>query len=246
MGQKVLLFGATSSIAHETARCLAANGDALFLVARNPERLNRIAEDLRRRGASLVETAVMDALEYDQHDGLAASAAQRLGGLDVAIIAHGTLPDQQECEAKFEATRRELEVNALSVISLLTSLGNYFEERRSGTLVVFCSVAADRGRQSNYVYCSAKAAVNVFLEGLRNRLHPAGVGVVTLKIGRVDTPMTASFEKGLLWARPEGIAADICKAIGRKKDVAYVPWFWRGIMMVIRAIPERLFKRLKL
>ncbi len=112
--------------------------------------------------------------------------------------------------------------------------------------VVFRSVAADRGRQSNYVYCAAKGAVKVFLEGLRNRLHPAGVNVLTLKIGRVDTPMTASLRKGIIWARSDRVAADICKAIERKRDVAYVPWFWRGIMMAIRAIPERLFKRLRL
>lgn len=243
---KILLFGATSAIAHETARRFATKGNALFLVARNRERLNQIAEDLRQRGASQVETAVMDALDYDQHDCLATRAAEQLGGIDVAVIAHGTLPDQKACETSFERTRHELEVNALSVISLLTSLGNYFEAQRCGTLAVFGSVAADRGRQSNYVYCTAKSAVDVFLEGLRNRLHPAGVNVLTLKIGRVDTPMTASFEKGFSWARTDRVAVKICKAIERKKDVAYVPWFWRGIMMVIRAIPERFFKRLRL
>jgi short-subunit dehydrogenase len=243
---KILLFGATSVIAHETAKCFADRGDAFFLVARNKERLELVADDLRQRGASQVETALIDALDYDQHACLAARAAEQMGGLDVAIIAHGTLPNQKACQASFEETRRELEVNALSVISLLTCLCNYFEARRCGTVAVFCSVAADRGRQSNYVYCTAKGAVDVFLEGLRNRLHPAGVSVVTLKIGRVDTPMTASFEKGVFWARPSTVAVEIYRAIERRKDVAYVPWYWRGIMMVIRAIPERLFKRLRL
>lgn len=243
---KILLIGATSAIARATARCFAAKGAALFLVARNGTLLETIAEELRRCGASQVETAVMDVLEYHRHDSLATQAAERLGGLDLAIIAHGTLPNQKACESSFEVTRRELEVNELSVISLLTSLGNYFETMRSGTLVVFSSVAADRGRQSNYVYCAAKSAVTVFLQGLRNRLHRAGVSVVTLKIGRVDTPMTAGFKKGILWAQPGKVAAGICKAIERRSDVAYVPPYWRGVMMIIKAIPEVSFKRLRM
>lgn len=243
---RILIVGATSAIAHETARCFAARGDSLFLVARNAERLGMVASDLRSRGAAQIETAVMDALDYAQHETLAPRAAERLGGLDIAVIAHGTLPDQPVCETSFDAARRELEVNALSVISMLTSLSNYFAARRSGTLAVFSSVAGDRGRQSNYIYCAAKGAVSVFLEGLRNRLHPLGVHVVTLKIGRVSTPMTASFDKGLLWAQPDRVGASICKAIDRKTDVAYVPWFWRGIMLAIRSIPESVFKRLRL
>lgn len=203
-----------------------------------------IAEDLRKRGAGQVETMVMDAVDYDHHANILACASEQLGGIDIALIAYGTLPNQKACESSFEETRRELEINVLSVLSLLTMLGNYFEQQKHGTLAVFSSVAGDRGRQSNYVYATAKGAVCIFLQGLRNRLYRSGVTVITLKIGRVDTPMTAEFQKSFLWARPGKVAEKIFRVIERKKDVAYVPWFWRGIMMAIRGIPERAFKRL--
>jgi short-subunit dehydrogenase len=166
--------------------------------------------------------------------------------MDVVLIAHGTLPDQKACEASFEHTRREFETNALSVMSLLTHVANYFEREKRGTIAVIASVAGDRGRQSNYVYGTAKGAVSLFMQGLRNRLAPAGVHVLTIKPGFVDTPMTSEFKKGLLWAQPDRVARDIQRAIEKKKDIAYVPPFWRYIMWVIGAIPEFVFKRLRL
>jgi len=129
---------------------------------------------------------------------------------------------------------------------LLTLLANRFEAQRHGTLAVIGSVAGDRGRQSNYVYGTAKGALAIFLQGLRNRLHPAGVRVLTVKPGFVDTPMTASFKKGPLWAAPEAVAAAIVAAVERGRDVIYTPWFWWGIMTLIKLVPERVFKKLKL
>ena len=140
----------------------------------------------------------------------------------------------------------EFAVNALSTISLLTYLANYFEENGQGTIAVISSVAGDRGRQSNYIYGSAKGAVTIFLQGLRNRMHKSGVHVITVKPGFVDTPMTAAFDKGFIWADPDQIAARIISAIKNKYDEVYAPWYWRVIMQVIRAIPERVFKRLNL
>jgi decaprenylphospho-beta-D-erythro-pentofuranosid-2-ulose 2-reductase len=245
--RKILIFGATSAIAEATARRFAAKGDALFLIARDTANLAATAEDLRVRGAVKVETLVMDALDYDRHAAAITSASDTLGGLDVALIAHGTLPDQKGCEVSSEATRREIEVNALSTISLLTHLANRFEAQGSGIIAAISSVAGERGRQSNYVYGASKAAVTVFLGGLRNRLHTKGVAVVTIKPGFVDTPMTAHFAKGgPLWASPERVARGIERAILRRRDVVYVPAFWAAIMWLVRAIPERLFKRLKL
>jgi len=171
---------------------------------------------------------------------------QQLQGIDVALIAHGTLPDQRACERSYEVACRELELNIGTVLSLLTILGNRFERARGGTIAVLSSVAGDRGRQSNYVYGAAKGAITLILQGMRNRLHESGVRVVTIKLGRVDTPMTASFEKGLTWAQPAAVAPMICRAIERGKDVAYVPGYWRIIMLVLRAIPEAWFKRLRL
>ena len=244
--RRVLIVGATSAIAEATARRFAADGDALFLAARNAERLQAIADDLRLRGAAKSETAVIEATDYAVHAGLIERAQTALGGLDTLLIAHGTLPDQQACEASFETTRREIEVNALSVISLLTHAANRFEHQQQGTIVVISSAAGDRGRQSNYVYGSAKATVTTFLEGLRNRLHRAGVQVLTVKPGFVDTPMTSDFPKGPLWAGPEQIARGLHRAIQKRKDVVYLPGFWRLIMRVIREIPEPVFKRLSL
>lgn len=242
----VLIFGATSAIAQAIARRLAAQGAAMLLVARDADRLAAVADDLRVRGAAKVEIEVMDALDYERHASLVGIARERLGGLDVAIIAHGTLPDQKACEQSFEFSLREIEINALSVISLLTHLANHLESEQRGIIVVISSVAGDRGRQSNYIYGSAKGMVTTFMQGLRNRLHASGVQVLTVKPGFVDTPMTTDFKKGALWASADKVAEGIVRAINRRRDVVYLPWFWRWIMYIIRAIPEPLFKRLKL
>ena len=163
------------------------------------------------------------------------------------LIAHGTLSDQADCEKSVDALRSEFDINALSTMALLTTLANTFEARKSGTLAVISSVAGDRGRQSNYVYGSAKAAVSTFLSGLRQRLAKSNVDVLTIKPGFVDTPMTANIaNKGALWAKPDQIAAGIVRAIDKRRSVVYVPWFWRGIMLIIRHIPESIFKKLKL
>jgi hypothetical protein len=239
-----LIIGATSAIAEATARHFARDGDRLFLVARNPDRLSAVAADLKSRGASQVESFVMDANDTNQHEALMAQADAALGGLDTVLIAHGTLSDQKACEASYGATLTELQTNCLSVISLLTHVANLFEKQHKGTIAVISSVAGDRGRQSNYVYGTAKAAVTTFLQGLRGRLHRSGVNVITIKPGFVDTPMTAEFKKGPLWASPEQIGKGIYRAMARRKETVYLPAFWIIIMTIIRVIPEGIFKRL--
>lgn len=149
-------------------------------------------------------------------------------------------------EGSVELTLQEINTNAASVVALLTRVANRLAQRRAGTIAVISSVAGDRGRGSNYVYGSAKALVTAFLSGLRQRLAKVGVGVVTIKPGFVDTPMTAAFTKGPLWARPERVAQGIVKAIDRQGGTVYLPGFWWPIMSIIRAIPERLFLRLSL
>jgi decaprenylphospho-beta-D-erythro-pentofuranosid-2-ulose 2-reductase len=240
----ILIFGATSCIAEATARLFAAEGAAFFLVARNRRKLRAVAEDLSVRGASQVDWAVSDAVDFDLHTSLIDRAYRSLDELDTVLIAHGTLADQDACEKSFAPVRREIEINALSVISLLTHLANRFEQQGFGTLSVISSVAGDRGRRSNYVYGTAKAAVTTFTQGLRNRLHRSGVHVLTIKPGFVDTPMTARFRKGLLWVQPETVATGIHKAIVKRKDVVYLPWPWSPIMCLIRSVPEAIFKRL--
>lgn len=244
--RRVLIIGATSAIAEQTARCFAVKGDRLFLAARDATQVQTIAADLRLRGASEVDTAAFEATDYETHPDLIAAAKKALGGFDVALIMHGTLPDQNACQQRFEQTQTEFAVNALSVISLLTILANYFEETHHGVLGVITSVAGDRGRQSNYVYGSAKGCLNIFLAGLRHRLAKSGVTVLTIKPGFVDTPMTKDFAKGLLWASPTTVARDIYRAVEKRRSVIYTPWFWRWIMGVIRLIPQALFHKTKL
>jgi decaprenylphospho-beta-D-erythro-pentofuranosid-2-ulose 2-reductase len=243
----ILIIGATSAIAEATARRFAARGDRLFLVGRDAARLRMIADDLAVRGAMASATATLDVADFAAHGGVLDAAERELGAIDVVLVAHGTLSDQAECERSIEALRHEFDVNAVSTLALLTDLANRLERRGRGTLAVISSVAGDRGRQSNYVYGSAKAAVTTFLGGLRQRLAKAGVAVLTIKPGFVDTPMTAAIpNKGALWAQPDRVAAAIVKAIDGGRNIVYVPWFWRWIMLVIRHIPEPLFKRMKL
>jgi decaprenylphospho-beta-D-erythro-pentofuranosid-2-ulose 2-reductase len=244
--QRILIVGATSAIALAAARLFAQRGDTLHLLARSEERLEALAADLRLRGARAVSHAVFDANVLAQHGALVEQAAQAMGGIDAALIAHGTLGDQRACEADFALALKEIHTNAISVMSLLTVLANRMEGQRHGTLAVIGSVAGDRGRQSNYVYGAAKGMLDIFLQGLRNRLYKAGVRVVTIKPGFVDTPMTVAFAKGALWATPEGVAARIVKAMDRGWPVVYTPSFWRLIMTLIRAIPESLFRKLSL
>ena len=244
--QKILIIGATSAIAEATARLWATRGDALFLVGRRTSQLNTIADDLRIRGAASVGCFTMDACDTSAHAAMLEAAEMALGGLDVALIAHGSLPDQKACEASVELTLKEIETNALSVIALAARLAEGFEKQGSGTLAVISSVAGDRGRQSNYVYGAAKGMVSLFMQGLRNRLAKKGVQVLTIKPGFVDTPMTAAFPKGALWAKPDAIARGIVRAIDRNADEVYLPGFWRMIMFIVRHIPERVFKKLSL
>ncbi len=242
----ILIVGATSAIAEATAQHFAQDGDRLYLVARNPERLAAVASDLGIRGATQVETMVLDTNDTAKHAELITQAETAMGGLDTILIAHGTLSDQKACEASFDQTLKELQTNCLSVISLLAHVANRFEEQKHGTIVVISSVAGDRGRQSNYVYGTAKAAVSTFLQGLRNRLYRSGVTVITIKPGFVDTPMTASFRKGAMWASSEQIGNGIYRAVRRKSDVVYLPWFWKWVMLLIKIIPESAFKKTSL
>lgn len=239
----ILIIGATSAIAEVTARRFARDGDRLYLVARNPVRLESVASDLRLCGATQVETMVMDINSTDRHVEVIVQAETVMGGLDTVLIAHGTLSNQKACEASFKETLQELQTNCLSVISLLTHVANCFETKKCGTIAVISSVAGDRGRQSNYVYGTAKAAVSTFLQGLRNRLYRSGVNVITIKAGFVDTPMTADFRKGLLWASSAKVGNGIYRSIQRKRDEVYLPWFWRWIMLAIRLLPEGVFKK---
>lgn len=245
--QKILIVGATSAIAEATARLYAARGAQLHLLARNQERLADIVADLRVRGAGAVSGARLDINQLDAHAAVLDEAWQALGSqVDVVLVAHGTLPDQKECEASAAVALAEFQTNATSTIALLTLVANRMQAAGKGTIAVISSVAGDRGRASNYLYGAAKAAVSAFLSGMRQRLGKHGVNVLTIKPGFVDTPMTRDFKKGPLWAKPEAIGRGIVRAADRGKAVVYLPGFWALIMLIIRCIPEALFKRIQL
>lgn len=243
---KILIIGATSAIAHETAKCFAKDGAELFLVGRSSEKLEAVQNDLKVRGAKRAESYVLDISQLDRHQEMIQSAIETLDGLDMVLIAHGTLGDQRLSQENVTKTLEEFTTNCTSVISLLTLLANYFEPRKRGCIAVISSVAGDRGRQSNYVYGAAKGAVTVFLQGLRSRLAKSGVAVVTIKPGFVDTPMTASIRKGLLFASPRKVGEGIYHAMLKGKEVVYLPWFWRPILLIVKSIPEPVFKKLSI
>jgi decaprenylphospho-beta-D-erythro-pentofuranosid-2-ulose 2-reductase len=244
--KKILVIGATSSIAENAARFWAKAGCSLFLVARSQERLDAITKDLIVRGAVSVNGFCMDLTQFDQQETMLNMAYAFLGEIDVALIAHGTLSNQAACESSPQITLQEISVNALSVISLLTLLANHFEEQKTGFIAVISSVAGDRGRQSNYVYGSAKAMVSAFTSGLRQRLAKSNVFVLTVKPGYVDTPMTREYPKGPLWEKPQVVASQIVQACNYKGGILYVPRFWWAIMAIIKLIPETIFMKLKL
>ncbi len=241
---RTVVIGATSAIALATARQFASRGDELLLLARDQGRLDSIAADLRVRNAAAVDTGLFEAAADTNYEGLAQAIWEQ--GIDCLLMAHGSLPDQAESQDDVVATRAEFETNGLSVISLLAAFAGRFEAQGHGQIVVISSVAGDRGRQSNYVYGAAKAAVSAYLQGLRNRLNKSGVQVLTVKPGFVDTPMTAHLPKGALWAQPEQIAAGIMNGLEKGSDELYLPGFWRLIMLAIKSIPERIFKKLSL
>jgi short-subunit dehydrogenase len=242
----VLALGATSAIAEATLRLFAARGARFFLVARNPDKLNAVAADLRTRGAASVAIHVMDLDDTSAHPGMLAAAAENLGTIQLALLAHGVLGDQPQAEASYPATEAILGTNFLAPVSMITWLANYFEGSHQGTLAVISSVAGDRGRKSNYVYGASKGALSIFLDGVRNRIDRSGVQVLTVKPGFVATPMTAHLPQNALFAHPSAIARGIVRAIEKRKDVVYVPAFWALIMLIIRAVPGRVFKKLNL
>ncbi|MBK1647547.1 SDR family oxidoreductase [Rhabdochromatium marinum] len=245
--KQILIIGATSAIANACARLWASQGAVFFLVARNAEKLAQTAADLSSRGAGTVHTYAMDVTHLEAHVAMLSACQEALGRIDIALVAHGTLPDQAACEQDAALALREFNLNATATVGLLTQLANQLESQRGGTLAVITSVAGDRGRPSNYLYGSAKAAVSAFCEGLRARLFKVGVHLIDIRPGFVATPMTQGLPlPALLVAQPEVVAKGILAGIERQTNVLYTPAFWTVIMWVVRSIPSVVFKRMSL
>jgi short-subunit dehydrogenase len=244
--QNIIIIGATSAMAKEVAKLYAIEKANLYLIARDTSKLNTIKQDLMVRGANTVHTAPFDANQFESHQTLIEQAFEALGGVDVLLVAHGSLPNQELCQTDSMKAIEELNTNGVSVISLLTHAATKMKQQKSGNITVITSVAGDRGRQSNYVYGAAKSMVSTFLQGLAQRLSKSGIHVLDIKPGFVDTPMTAEFDKGALWAKPEKVAQIIKHRISKKSSFSYTPAFWFIIMTIIKFVPKTIFNKAKL
>jgi decaprenylphospho-beta-D-erythro-pentofuranosid-2-ulose 2-reductase len=245
--KNILIIGATSAIADKCAQLWAEEKANFFLVARNAEKLQQVADDLTARGAASINSYILDMNQIDQHPAMLETSYKTLGKIDIVLIAHGTLTDQKAAEQSVPLTLQEFSTNCLSIIALLTLLANHMESQQQGTIAVISSVAGERGRAPMYIYGSAKAAISSFCSGLRARLLKSKVHVLTIKPGFVDTPMTKGLAlPKMLVATPDKVAKDIVCAIKHKKNILYTPGFWMIIMLIIKLIPESIFKKMKL
>jgi decaprenylphospho-beta-D-erythro-pentofuranosid-2-ulose 2-reductase len=241
---RAAIFGATSGIAVAVARRLASSGARLVLVGRDAAAITASVGDLKVRGAAEVVEIICDFSEIGQLGPAVNQAWQAFSGLDLALVAYGTLPDQGALEADPVAIAPMLTLNLTSPAVLASQLAPHFEAQRSGVLAVITSVAGDRGRKSNFLYGAAKGGLQRLLEGLRHRLHAAGVQVLDIRPGFVSTRMTEHLPRGgPLWAEPDKVAGDILRAVERRRAVLYTPWFWRLILLIVRSLPRPLFHR---
>jgi decaprenylphospho-beta-D-erythro-pentofuranosid-2-ulose 2-reductase len=245
--KNILVIGATSGIAEAVARRYAASGSRFVLVARDRQKLDAIAADLRARGATGADGLLWDAADGAALEGVVNQAWSILGSVDLALVAHGSLPDQDRAAVDLDYASAQFRLNGESAVLCMLAAGRQFDAQGSGVLAVIGSVAGDRGRPSNFVYGAAKAAVEACASGLRARLAKRGAHLLLIKPGFVATPMTAQLNlPARLTASADRVAGDIERAVRRRRDVLYTPWFWAWIMRIIRAIPVRIFKRLNL
>jgi short-subunit dehydrogenase len=243
--KKIIILGATSAIAMEVQRQVAHRGRELLLVARSPQRLAALQADLVARGARQVLTYSADLASIQHHAAIFEFAQRTFPDFDTVLLAYGSMHNQKDSETSVDILVEELQADFVSAAAILSLFAADLEHRRTGCLAAITSVAGDRGRRSNYVYGSAKGGLSLFLQGLRSRLYPSGVRVITIKPGPVRTPMTDHLRNAARFADPEQVASNIIHALEhRSPDVLYTPGIWRYIMIAVRLIPESIFKRL--
>jgi short-subunit dehydrogenase len=240
----VLILGAGSDMAVAIARQFAAEKYDIQLAARNISFLQAQQQDLEIRYGVKATTHAFDALDFASHPAFYDSLQPRP---DVTICVFGYLGDQELAQSNWQEAARIIHTNYTGAVSVLNVIANDYAARGYGTIVGISSVAGERGRQSNYLYGSAKAGFTAYLSGLRNRLFHRGVHVMSVQPGFVYTRMTEGLRlPPLLTAQPNDVAAAVVKAIKSRKNTLYVKWFWRYIMLIIKSIPEFIFKKLKL
>jgi decaprenylphospho-beta-D-erythro-pentofuranosid-2-ulose 2-reductase len=240
----ILIIGAKSDIAKATAREYAKHGYDIYLAARNSDNLSEFAKDITVRAQQKVKTIELDILDFQSHQTFYDQLEEKPLGV---VSAVGYLGEQSEAQSDFQEAQLIIDTNYTGLVSLFNIIANDFEQRRNGFIVGISSVAGDRGRKSNYIYGSAKSALSTYLSGLRNRLYASQVHVMTVKPGFVATKMTEGMDlPEKLTGQPEEVANDIYNAQQKNKNVLYTKWMWRWIMLIIMAIPERVFKRMSM
>lgn len=245
MSERILVVGATSAIAQEAIKLWANQGCKLQLWGRDAAKLKAIAADAKVRGSDVKTSVYTTDMEGKVISRMVKKAMETWDGLDGVLLAHGWLPVQDDVQDDPDAVTEVTDVNGLSVIQLLAVLAPHFEEQRYGWLAAISSVAGDRGRAKMYVYGGAKALVQHWLEGLRQRLTPVGVRVIDIRPGPVDTPMTKGLSMPLM-ADPKDIGAGVVKACANANGAVYLPWVWRTIMLILKHVPTILWVRMKI
>lgn len=247
MSGAVVIVGATSGIGRALVRACGEEGRGVVLAGRDLEALERVAADCRVRFGVPARVVRFDALDFADHAAFAERAGKGFGdGVEGFVACHGEMPEEAESRCDPAVLRRMVEVNYTSMVSLLERAAEQLLPRGRGFLCAVTSVAGERGRPRNHVYGSTKSAVGAYLQGLRARLAKSGVSVVDVRPGVVDTAMTWGLPGLPRQASPERVARDVLRGIARDAAVVYTPWVWRIVMAIIRAIPDRVFKRIDL
>ena len=240
----VLIIGAKSDIAKAVAREYAHHGYDLCLAGRNIDELSGLKRDIEIRDGQKVELKEFDITDFAAHENFYHSLEPKPLGV---IVVAGYMAEQKECENDFAKTLNTINVNYTGAVSILNIVANDMERKQRGFIVGVSSVAGDRGRKSNYIYGSSKAAFSAYLSGLRNRLFGSGVHVLTVKPGFVATKMTEGLDlPAKLTAQPEEVSKDIFVAQQKGKDVLYTKWMWKYVMLIIKHIPEFIFKNISI
>jgi decaprenylphospho-beta-D-erythro-pentofuranosid-2-ulose 2-reductase len=253
----VLVLGATSAIARAAARELAERGYGLILAGRDDEEVSADAADLGLRYGVAAHAVHFDAMDWQENGETLVPRCLELAGLPPdappgacplagAVLCFGYLGDQARAQKDMDELAAIIDINYTAAAAVLERLADLFERHRAGFICAVTSVAGDRGRFSNYHYGASKAALSVFLQGLRNRLWHSGVTVTTVKPGFVDTKMIYGNKGLFLVADPDRVGRAVARAALAGKHEIYTPWFWRGIMWITRNVPEVIFKRLKM
>jgi short-subunit dehydrogenase len=243
----ILILGATSAIAHAFAKRYAKESNHVFtLLGRNQLRLNACASELMALGQNIVNTYAIDFMNDAMIIDAIEKSTKSNGPIDIAFLAQGSLSDQVKANTDLQYLRDEFTLNLLSIIIPAQFIANHFKEKKSGILIGIGSVAGERGRKGNYAYGAAKSAIHTFLSGIRNDIGSEKIRIMTIKPGFVATPMTSHLKQSFLFVSPDFIAKEIIRGIEQGIDHMYIPSFWRLIMMIIRAIPEKIFMKMNI